>query len=162
MSVRQSTRIGIAATAVIGALASLSMPAAAHAAADHSPTVTHNEVETVHYTDDICGPRENDTTYTRKVVVERIVDAGDGSFWYHYTARVNYVSDFVDPSIPDARGSLTEVINFNLTPGATFTGTGTYHEYLGDDIRIYERFHLTVVDGEPVVDRFISGFEGCP
>ena len=64
MPVHQSTRIGIAATAVIGAFASLSLPAAA-SAADQPPTITHNEVETVHHTEDICGERENYTTYTR-------------------------------------------------------------------------------------------------
>ena len=161
MSVHQSTRIGIAATAVIGAFASLSLPAAANAA-DQPPTITHNEVETVHHTEDICGDRENDTTYTRKVVVERFVEASDGSVRYHYTARVNYVSDFVDPTIPDARGSLTEVFTFNLNPGDTVTGTGTFHDYIGDEIRIYERFHYTVVDGEGVVDRHIFSVEGCP
>jgi hypothetical protein len=161
MFVRQEMRIGSAALAVIGALAWWSFPSAANAA-DQQPTVTHNEVETVHYADDICGPRENDTTYTRKVVIERLADAADGSFWYHYTARVDYISDFVDPTIPDARGSLTEVIAFNLTPGGVAIGTGTFHDYLGEDIRIYERFHLTVIDGEPVVDRSISGVEGCP
>jgi hypothetical protein len=59
----QEPRIGSAALAVIGALAWWSFPSAANAA-DQPPTVTHNEVETVHDADDICGPRENDTTYT--------------------------------------------------------------------------------------------------
>jgi len=147
---------------VIGALASLMMPAAANAASDRSPTITHNEVEVVHFDEDICGPRENDTTFTRKVIVERNVDLGDGTFWYHYTARVDYVSDFVDPAIPDERGSLTEVISFNLTPGGVAAWTTTFHDYLGHDIRIYERFHLTEVDGELVVIREVSGVEGCP
>jgi hypothetical protein len=160
--IQWNARSGIAATMVVGALASLSMPAAAHAASNHSPTVTHKEVETVHYSDDICGPRENYTTFARKVVVERLQDAGDGSFWYHYTARVNYLSDFVDPAIPDERGSLTEVISINLTPGGVVTSTSTFHDYLGADIRIYERFHLTEVDGELVVVRDVGGVEGCP
>jgi hypothetical protein len=162
MSIQWNGRSGIVATLLIGALALLSLPAAAHAAGDHSPTVTHNEVETVHFTEDICGPRENYTTFTRKVVVERLGDNGDGSFWYHYTARVEYVSDFVDPAIPDERGSLTEVINYRFTPGGVGISTTTFHDYLGHDIRIYIRSHQTEVDGELVVIREVSGVEGCP
>jgi hypothetical protein len=160
MSIRSAARVGIIA-AMGGAITSLLMPAAAQAA-DNSPTVTHNEVETIHYSEDICGPRENDTTITRKVVVERFADSPDGSTWYHYTARVDYVSDFVDPDIPDARGSLTEVVSFNVTPGAAIAGTGTFHDYLDPKIRIIERFHVTLVDGEFVVDRAITGVDGCP
>ena len=161
MSTHWNAHPAIAAAMVVGVIAALSMPAVVNAA-DRSPTVTHNEVEVVHYSEDICGPRENDTTITRKVVVERLEDNGDGSFWYHYTARVNYVSDFADPAIPDERGSLTEVININLTPGGVGVWTSTFHDYLGDDIRIYIRLHLTEVDGELVVIREVSGVEGCP
>lgn len=162
MSTHRTAYPAIAAAMVVGVIASLSMPAAANAAADHSPTVTHNEVEVVHYDEDICGPRENDTTINRKVVVERLGDNGDGSFWYHLTARVDYVSDFVDPAIPDERGSLTEVINYRFTPGGVGISTITFHDYLGQDIRIYIRSHLTEVDGELVVTREVSGVEGCP
>jgi hypothetical protein len=59
-------------------------------------------------------------------------------------------------------GQFTEVESVDLTRGETFIHTVSFHDFLGRDVRIFVRLHLTVVDGTPVVDRDILKVTGCP
>lgn len=142
--------------------ASVLVPSIANAATGSTTTVNHRQTETVQYPDDICGARSNTTTYTRTVEVEHFNERANGTWTYHFTDVVTYLSDFDDPTIADETGRLTEVGTFVLVSGDNFTQTLTFHDHLGKEIRIYERAHLTIVRGLPVIDRFVSGFTGCP
>lgn len=142
--------------------ASVLVPSAAHAGVETWTRVLHGETEVVDYLEDICGPRANTTTYTRTVEVQHFTGRGDGTYVFHFTDVVRYFSDFDDPEIADQSGRLTEVGTFVLTPGETFTQTLTFHDFLGKDIKIFERGHLTLVDGVPTVERSVSGYSGCP
>jgi hypothetical protein len=134
----------------------------ASAAPVGSPTiVTHGETFTVSWDDDICGLRANTTTYHRKIEQVQFFERSDGTFVYRDVAVVTYESDYVDPALPDLSGRLTEVNHFVLTPGEVFVAVTTYHDFFGD-IRIFYRFHVTVKDGEPVVEREIYKVTGCP
>ena len=48
-----------------------------------------------------------------------------------------------------------------LTPGDTFLVNNTFHDFFGD-IKIWERYHLTILNGEAVVDRYYVNWTGCP
>ena len=149
------TALMAAATLMVGG------PAAADNLVNARTVVAHNTQETVDFDDDICGPRANTTTFFRKIEQVRFAERADGSFSYRDVAVVTYVSDYVDPALPTLTGRLTEVNHFILTPGETFVGTVTFHDFLGD-IRIFFRAHVTVVDGEVKVDRTVNKVTGCP
>ena len=48
-----------------------------------------------------------------------------------------------------------------LTPGGTFVVRVAFHDF-PTVIRIWERFHLTEVDGRPIAEREIQTIAGCP
>ena len=123
--------------------------------------VHHGSTFTATWEDDICGLRANTTTYTRKVEQVHLTRRPDGTFSYHDVAVVTYVSDYVDPALPDLYGRLTEVNHFVLTPGETFLATTTYHDFYGE-IQIFYRVHVTIVNGQPVVERLVDKVTGCP
>jgi hypothetical protein len=123
--------------------------------------VHHDETFTATWPDDICGLRANTTTYTRKVEQIHLTSLGDGTFSYHDVAAVTYVSDYVDPALPDLFGRLTEVNHFVFHPGQTILATTTYHDFYGE-IRIFYRYHLTAINGVPVVEREVNDVTGCP
>lgn len=150
----------LAATGLAGAL----MAPAGAAAADPvgSPTVvTHGVTFTVTWDGDICGGRANTTTYHRRIEQVQFFQRPDGTFVYRDVAVVTYESDYVDPTLPDLSGRLTEVNRFVLTRGEVFVGVTTYHDFVGD-IRIYYRLHVTEREGEPVVIREVEKVTGCP
>jgi hypothetical protein len=146
---------------VVAVLALAALPATSASAADHRTVVSHNVSWTEVFPDDICGPRENTTTFTAKMMQTRLIERPDGSFSYRDVATVTYVSDFADPTIEDLTGRLTEVNHFILTPAGNFTGTSTFHDFLGS-IKIFVRVNLKVVNGEVLVDREITKVTGCP
>ncbi|KRF38401.1 hypothetical protein [Terrabacter sp. Soil810] len=148
-----ATAIGAAAIIII-----LPVPVAS---ASPRTVVEHNVVLTVPFPDDICGPRANLTTFTRKVEQSQFIPGSDGSFSYRDVAAVTYSVDFVDPSIPDVTGRLTEVNHYVLTPAGTFTGSTTYHDFFGD-VRIFVRFTGVQVGDTIVVDRTVESVSGCP
>jgi hypothetical protein len=123
--------------------------------------VDHDVTFTEEFPDDICGDRANTTTFTRKVEQVHLTAHRDGTFTYHDVAVVTYTSDYVDPSIPDVTGRLTEVNRFTFTRGEVFTATTTFHDFFGD-VRIFVRFHLTDVGGTIRVEREVLDVSGCP
>ena len=149
----------LAPTLVLPALL-VAGPAAA-APVDTRTVVEHNTTETIRFDDDVCGPRANTTTFTRKVVQSHITEGVDGSFNFHEVAVVTYVSDYDDADLPDLSGRLTEVNRFTRTPGGTFTGTVTFHDFFGD-VRIHVKQHITEVRGRLVVEREVVKVSGCP
>jgi hypothetical protein len=70
-------------------------------------------------------------------------------------------ADYVDPSIPDQTMRRTDTEVFNLTPGGTFTATSTSQQF-DSTLRITSKFHLTVVNGVPKVERDVTIARGCP
>jgi hypothetical protein len=135
-------------------------PASAQQPVGKSTSVVHNEVETVDFSDDVCGERSNTTVFTRRLVQEHFSERADGSFQYHYVAVVTYVSDYDDAALPTLTGRLTEVINANFT-GRTFTSTVSFRDFFGD-VQIHVHFHLTEVDGQVTAERESTTVTGCP
>jgi hypothetical protein len=79
-----------------------------------------------------CGNRANTTTYHRRVEQVQFSQRPTGTFLYRDVAVVTYESDYVDPTLPDLSGRLTEVNRFVLTRGEAFVGVTTYHDFVGD------------------------------
>jgi hypothetical protein len=148
---------------VVAAVASTAVlaPMVPAFAGSGSADVQHNVTYSEYYPDDICGPRAVLATYTAKVIQQKFLERPDGSWNYHEVDVVTYTADYDDPSLPDVTGKLTEVNNYNLTPGDNYIVSGTFHEFFGD-VKIWERYHLTVVKGEPVVERYFVDWVGCP
>jgi len=143
-----------------GSLGLLPGPAAA-APVSTFTVVDHGLSHTATFPDDICGPRASTTTFTAKASLTHLTARPDGTFQYHDVAPVTYVSDYEDPALPDLTGRLTEVNSFTLTPGRAFVAVTTYHDFFGG-VRIFERIHITEVDGRLVVDREVIDVSGCP
>ncbi len=134
----------------------------AHAEAPPGSTnVQHDVTHSGYFDGDICGPWANLTTWTAKVTQQQFLERRDGSWAYREVAVVTYTSDYDDPTLPDLEGRLTEVNHYNLTPGDTFIASEPFHDFFGD-VKIWWKYHLTVVDGEPIVERFVVEWTGCP
>ena len=136
--------------------------APAHAeGSDSRTTVQHNITGSIYFADDICGPRSGFATYTVTVTQQQFVELADGSWSYRTVELISYSGDYDDPALPDVTGRLTAVYKYNLTPGDTFIASEPFHEFFGD-VKIWWKYHLTIVDGEPVVERFVVDWTGCP
>jgi hypothetical protein len=115
-------------------------------------TVEHNvTLGSEHFPDDACGPRAVTETVTNTVQVNHLTANADGSFHF-----VDFETGFLfadyDPAIPDQTFRRTDTEVFNLTPGGTFTHTKTFQQF-DATLRITFREHLTIVAGEPKVER---------
>ena len=141
-------------------LSGLSTPASA-AGTTTSTVVVHGTTFSTFYPDDICGPRASTETMTIRTSVAHITQHSDGSYSYQNTYTGFYHVDFVDPALADVDSQFTGVNHVNLTLGGTKIVSYIFHDWPGD-IRIWERIHLTEVDGTLVVDRYIFGVTGCP
>lgn len=153
-----------AAAAITAALllpASDVAPAAQASPVERFTFVEHGATKTEFFPDDICGPRASTTTFTARTQQMQVLERPDGTWLYHEVAVVTYTSDYVDPALPDLTGTLTEVNHFTLTPGETFVGTVTFHDFAGD-VKIFERHHVTMVGDEIVIQRDLLKFQGCP
>ena len=138
------------------------MASPAHAEAPSGRTnVEHGGTYSGYFDGDICGPWANLTTWTAKVAQQQFLERSDGSWAYREVSAVTYTSDYDDPALPDLEGRLTEVNHYILTPGETFIASEPFHDFFGD-VKIWWKYHLTVVDGEPVVERFVVEWTGCP
>jgi hypothetical protein len=113
------------------------------------------------FPDDICGPRAVTETVTNEVQVTHLTANGDGSFHFVDFETGFLVADYVDPTIPDQTMRRTNTEVFNLTPGGTFTHTETLRQF-DATLQIRSQVHLTVVDGEPKVEREVVMVRGCP
>lgn len=132
----------------------------------------HHKAEIVEVvTDDVCGDvggglglrsgvfRNVETGHTTIWVYDdrfQIVDVENGTYSY----------DFDDPSIPDVAGyRYTSPFTLVVNKNENVLITQILHEYLPgqpDGIRIWERYHLTWQNGEPVVEHYFFKVTGCP
>jgi hypothetical protein len=148
----------------IGALAALVLsgaPMQASAKPTTSTVVVHGVTFTEFFPDDICGPRASTVTFTIRTDVRHLTERADGTFTFHFTSNGTYHVDFVDPALADQESQFTDAETFTLTPGGTQIVSVAFHDF-PTGLKIWERHHLTVVDGKPVVERDILKVTGCP
>jgi hypothetical protein len=112
------------------------------------------------FPDDACGPRAVTETVTNTVQVNHLTARADGSFHFVDFETGFLFADYVDPTIPDQTFRRTNTEVFNLTPGGTFIQTETLQQF-DATLRITSRVHLTVVGGEPKVEREVFIVRGC-
>jgi hypothetical protein len=154
-------RIGSLIGAVLGAVALGVFGTAATAGASTSTVVVHDLTFTEFFPDDICGPRASNVTFEIRTNVKHLTQHPDGSFSYQETSTLTYHVDFVDPTLTDQDSQSTESFHVTLTPGGTQIVSDQFHDY-PTGIRITFHLHVTVVDGNTVVDREIFSVTGCP
>ena len=141
-------------------LAALAVPA--NAATTTSTVVIHGQTFTDFFQDGLCGPEPQYVTFTFRTEVIHATEHADGSFSFHDTATGTYHTDFVDPALPDLDSQQTSSFHLTLAPSGTMVVSFTFHDF-PTGLKIWQRFHLTVVDGTPVVERDITKFEpACP
>jgi hypothetical protein len=156
-----SRRAGSILTLALGVVA-LAVPAAATARPLVFTVVEHDvTLASEFFPDDICGPRAVTETVTNTVQVNHLTENEDGSFHIVDFETGFLFADYVDPSIPDQTMRRTDTEVFNLTPGGTFTATETSQQF-DSTLRITSKLHLTVVNGEPKVERDVTIARGCP
>lgn len=93
--------------------------------------------------------------------VNHLTVNADGSFHFVDFETGFLVADYDDPAIPDQTFRRTDTEVFNLTPGGTFTHTETFQQF-DATMRITFREHLTIVAGEPKVEREVMIVRGSP
>jgi hypothetical protein len=138
------------------------VPAAVAAAPNVFTIVERNVTHASEFfPDDACGARAVTETVTNKVQVTHLTEKADGSFHFVDFETGTVVADYVDPAIPDQTFRRTNTEVFNLTPGGTFTHTDVLPQF-DATLRITFRAHLTLVGGEPKVEREVMIVRGCP
>jgi hypothetical protein len=146
----------IAGTALAGAAPAQAAPAQTWTSVQHDVVLP-----TEFFPDDICGPRASYEDWTNTTQVEHLTVRPDGSFMF-MDFETGYIDvDYVDPAIPDTRFKRTETFTINLTPGDTFVETSTMRQSDGE-LTIRVQYHLTLVNGVPVVSREVTIVSGCP
>lgn len=151
-------KASLVATALAALVLAL-LPAQAGAEATTSTVVLHGLTRS-DFNTDICG-RLATFTFTVRTQVIHLTEHEDGSFSFNFVDTGTYHVDFVDPALADQNSRWTEAVHVTLTPGGTFVVSVALQSFEGG-IRISERFHLTEVDGRPVVEREIQKVIGCP
>lgn len=145
---------------IVGLTMLVSAPAHAAGSTPSIDTkIVHNEVTTQFFPDDICGERENTTTFT--TTWRFIVKESGDSLAVVFGETGRYETDFVDPSIQDYKSQFTEAGHFNLTPGGTVVFTSQFHDFPGT-IDIRERIVFVESQGSVRVDRYALTVTGCP
>ena len=153
--------LGSLCTLALGVVA-LAVPSAAGARPFVGTVVEHDvTLASEFFPDDICGPRAVTETVTNTVQVNHLTENENGSFHFVDFETGFLFADYVDPSIPDQTMRRTNTEAVNLTPGGTFTTTETSQQF-DSTLRITSKFHLTVVKGEPKVERDVTVARGCP
>jgi hypothetical protein len=154
--------------AAISAVVCLGLTGAGTAPASAAPAQTWTDVQhnvtlaTEFFPDDICGPRASYETWTNKTQLTHLTVLPDGSGYHFIDFETSIIAvDYVDPTIPDTTFKWTETFGVHLTPGGTYTETTTLRQSDGT-LTIRARYHLTVVDGEPKIEREASYVSGCP
>jgi hypothetical protein len=142
-------------------LAAVAVPASA--ATTTSTVVIHGVTFTDFYPEGLCGSEgPNYVTFTFDTEVTHTTEHADGSFSFQDASTGTYHADYVDPAIPDQDSRQVGSFHLTLTPGGTTVVSLAFHDF-PTGVRIWQRYHLTVVDGNPVVERFIEKIEpGCP
>ena len=155
---RRTIRIGLGLALAVSVVAA--GPAAAAAAVAHVRVAAHREVSTVHYPDDICGPRAG---WTRYVVTWQwqYTERSDGSFNFAYVETGTYHTDFDDPSIPSYDGQFTGAQHGTITRGGTQVYTFQWHDFPGS-ITIHEHVVFVQVGDDVKLERDDLRIDGCP
>jgi hypothetical protein len=124
--------------------------------------VEHNvTLPTQFFPDDICGLRASFETATYKTMITKITEDANGGFHVVDFETGSIAVDYVDPVLKDTTFRITNTFHFNLTPGGTETVTETLRQSDGE-LFIRYQYHLTVVRGEPKVEREVQLAPGCP
>jgi hypothetical protein len=145
----------------------LGLSAAVTAPAGAAPARTWTDVQhnvtlaTEFFPDDICGERPSYETWTNKVQVNHLTERPDGSFTFVDFETSLIAVDYVDPNIRDTTFRWTETFTINLTRGGTYINTTTFRQSDGT-LTLRARYHLTVVNGVPKIEREASFVDGCP
>jgi hypothetical protein len=134
---------------------------ASAANASGNTVVVHGVTFTDFFPDDICGPRASYVTFTIKTEVTHYTQSPDGTFNFVDVSTLTYHVDFVDPTLADQDSQSTQAIHAALTPGGVFVESLQFHDH-PTGLRIWEHLVLTVVNGNVIVDRDITGVTGCP
>ena len=148
---------------LIAALTALVLAAVAAPAnaATTSTVVIQGVTFTEFFPDDLCGPRASYVTFTIDTEVVHTTELADGSFSFVDASTGTYHADYVDPALPDQDSRQVGAFHVTLTPGGTLVISYAFHDF-PTGMRIWQRYHLTVVDGNPVIERDIMKFTGCP
>jgi hypothetical protein len=139
-------------------LAAFSAPANA---ATTTTVVIHGLTFTEFFPGDICGSRASFVTFTFDTEVTHLTEHADGSFTLEDALTGTYHVDFVDPALADQDSRQAGSTHATLTPGGMFVYSVAFHDF-PTGLRIWQRIHLTVVNGNPVVDSDILKVTGCP
>jgi hypothetical protein len=150
-------RLLAAATAALAVLLTVGGPSLA---ATSVTVISHGDTSTNYYPDDICGARASWVTATVRATAFHLTQNGD-SYTSHYTETGTYHVDFVDPSLADQDSQFTGASTILLTVGQTLVVSSTWHDF-PTGLRIWEQYHLTLVDGQPVIERYVLKVTGCP
>jgi hypothetical protein len=129
-------------------------------AANAFTLVTHGGTGSDYYTSDICGDRASWVTYAWGTTVDHLTQRDD-SYTFHSTENGTYHVDFDDPSLADQDSRFTGSNTVTLSSGQTLVVATTWHDF-PTGLKIWERYHLTVVDGQPVIESYVLKFTGCP
>jgi hypothetical protein len=151
-------KASLVATA-LAALVLAVLPAHARAEATTSTVVLHGLTRS-DFNTDICG-RLATFTFTVRTQVIHLTEHEDGSLSFNFIDTGTYHVDFVDPALADQDSQWVEAVHVTLAPGGTLVVSVAFNSREGG-IRILERFHLTEVDGSPVVEREIQEITSCP
>jgi hypothetical protein len=147
--------------AAVGALFLSLLGTAANASASNNTVVIHGNTFTEFFPDDICGPRASNVTFTFKAQVTHFTQSPDGTFNFVDVETGTYHVDFVDPALAPQDSQQTEAFHVALTPGGVNVASLQFHDH-PTGLRIWEHLVLTVVNGNVIVDRDITGVTGCP
>ena len=159
-SQRSKKRIVLATTATALAVFVLGVLPAQAAGPPTTSTVVVHGLTFSEFAPDICD-RLATFTFTFRTQVTHLTEHEDGSFSGSFIDIGTYHVDFVDPALADQNSQFAEAVHVTLTPGETFVVSLAFHDF-PTGIRIWERFHLTEVNGSPVVEREIFKVTGCP
>jgi len=151
------SRLLAAATAALAVVLGVGGPSLA---ATSVTVITHGDTSPNFYPDDICGPRASWVTATLHATAFHLTQNGD-SFTSHYTETGTYHVDFDDPNLADQDSQFTGASTIVLTPGQTIVVATTWHDF-PTGMKIWEQYHLTLVDGQPVIERSVLKVTGCP
>lgn len=111
--------------------------------------------------DDICGPYPSTVTFHVRNEVLHWTERPDGTFNVQFSQTGTYSVDFDDPDRADQQSQYTESVHHVLTPGQGHVFNLAFHDF-PDDIKIWERVHVTFVGDEMVVERVTFEAVGCP
>jgi len=129
-------------------------------AASSYTLVAHGETGSAYYGSDICGDRASWVTTALRTTVDHLTQRGD-TFAFHYTETGTYHVDFDDPSLADQDSQFTGSSTVAVTLGQDVVVANTWHDF-PTGLKIWERYHLTLVDGQPVIEKYVLKVTGCP